>query len=103
MLVRLGRRNALALRQSGCRRNAAVPAPTKKPQAALIDGIAAARDVRHDVREGVNRLEEDHGVTPGLGLVLVGERNDSRAYRTAERRSCPLVLMVLRTSGGRRT
>ena len=47
--------------------------------ATLIDGKAFAASVRTRVAEHVTRLKE-HGVTPGLAVVLVGEEPASQVY-----------------------
>ena len=48
--------------------------------ATLIDGKAFAAKVRADVATHVARLKEDHGLTPGLAVVLVGEDPASQVY-----------------------
>jgi methylenetetrahydrofolate dehydrogenase (NADP+)/methenyltetrahydrofolate cyclohydrolase len=48
--------------------------------AKLIDGKAFAAQVRAQVAEHVARLKEDHGITPGLAVVLVGEDPASQVY-----------------------
>ncbi|MBR9763252.1 MAG: bifunctional methylenetetrahydrofolate dehydrogenase/methenyltetrahydrofolate cyclohydrolase FolD [Rhodobacteraceae bacterium] len=48
--------------------------------AKLIDGKAFAADVRARVAEQVARLKADHGLTPGLAVVLVGEDPASQVY-----------------------
>lgn len=48
--------------------------------AQLIDGKAFAADVRTRVAGHVTRLKEDHGITPGLAVVLVGEDPASQVY-----------------------
>ncbi|MDO7550732.1 MAG: bifunctional methylenetetrahydrofolate dehydrogenase/methenyltetrahydrofolate cyclohydrolase, partial [Planktomarina temperata] len=40
--------------------------------AQLIDGKAFAARVRGQVAEHVARLKQDHGIVPGLAVVLVG-------------------------------
>jgi len=56
--------------------------------ARVIDGAAEASIVRDRVREGVGRLEREHGVVPGLAVVLVGDNAASRVYvRTKTRRA----------------
>ena len=57
-------------------------------RAEIIDGAALADAVRARVREGVARLEREHGITPGLAVVLVGDNAASRVYvRTKSRRA----------------
>ena len=48
--------------------------------ATVIDGKAFAARVRAQVAEAVTRLREDHGLTPGLAVVLVGEDPASEVY-----------------------
>ncbi|MDP3338820.1 bifunctional methylenetetrahydrofolate dehydrogenase/methenyltetrahydrofolate cyclohydrolase FolD [Frigidibacter sp.] len=48
--------------------------------ARIIDGKAFAARVRGQVAEGVARLKADHGITPGLAVVLVGEDPASEVY-----------------------
>ena len=54
----------------------------------VIDGRAVARQVREEVRAGVERLRNDHGVTPGLGVVLVGDDPASRIYVRNKEKAC---------------
>lgn len=48
--------------------------------AQVIDGKATAADLRVEVGEAVAVLKADHGVTPGLAVVLVGEDPASAVY-----------------------
>ena len=48
--------------------------------AQLIDGKAFAAQVRGQVSEHVARLKQDHGIVPGLAVVLVGEDPASQVY-----------------------
>ena len=48
--------------------------------AQVIDGKAFAANVRGQVAEHVTRLKNDHGITPGLAVVLVGEDPASQVY-----------------------
>ena len=41
--------------------------------ATIIDGKAFAATLREQVAAHVARLKADHGITPGLAVVLVGE------------------------------
>jgi methylenetetrahydrofolate dehydrogenase (NADP+)/methenyltetrahydrofolate cyclohydrolase len=58
--------------------------------ATLIDGKAAAAALAERVAGAVSRLQADHGVTPGLAVVIVGNDAASQIYvrnkgqRTAE-------------------
>jgi methylenetetrahydrofolate dehydrogenase (NADP+)/methenyltetrahydrofolate cyclohydrolase len=48
--------------------------------AEIIDGKAFAAEVRGRVAEHVARLKAEHGITPGLAVVLVGEDPASQVY-----------------------
>jgi methylenetetrahydrofolate dehydrogenase (NADP+) / methenyltetrahydrofolate cyclohydrolase len=48
--------------------------------ATVIDGKAFAARVRGDVAAHVDRLKEEHALTPGLAVVLVGEDPASQVY-----------------------
>ncbi|SDJ88537.1 bifunctional methylenetetrahydrofolate dehydrogenase/methenyltetrahydrofolate cyclohydrolase FolD [Aliiruegeria lutimaris] len=48
--------------------------------AQIIDGKAFAASVREKVAGHVARLVEEHGLTPGLAVVLVGEDPASQVY-----------------------
>ena len=48
--------------------------------AAIIDGKAFAAKVRGEVAAHVARLKEEHGLQPGLAVVLVGEDPASQVY-----------------------
>ena len=55
--------------------------------AELIDGKALAAETRARVKAGVATLKAATGVTPGLGVVLVGDDPASRSYVTAKERA----------------
>ncbi len=46
----------------------------------IIDGKAFAEGLRHKVAAQVARLKADHGLVPGLAVVLVGDDPASRVY-----------------------
>ena len=48
--------------------------------AKIIDGKAFAAKVREQVAAHVARLKDEHGITPGLAVVLVGEDPASQVY-----------------------
>ncbi|HBQ35838.1 MAG TPA: bifunctional methylenetetrahydrofolate dehydrogenase/methenyltetrahydrofolate cyclohydrolase FolD [Rhodobacteraceae bacterium] len=48
--------------------------------AKIIDGKAFAATVREKVAVHVARIKKDHGITPGLAVVLVGEDPASQVY-----------------------
>jgi methylenetetrahydrofolate dehydrogenase (NADP+)/methenyltetrahydrofolate cyclohydrolase len=49
-------------------------------EATIIDGKAFAADLRARIAEEVAVLKADHGLTPGLAVVLVGEDPASQVY-----------------------
>ncbi len=51
-----------------------------KGQAEIIDGKAVAAEIREQVAEAVRRLQSEHGITPGLAVVLVGDDPASQVY-----------------------
>lgn len=52
--------------------------------ATTIDGKAFAGQLRGQVAEHVTRLKDDHGVTPGLAVILVGADPASEVYVAAK-------------------
>ena len=58
--------------------------------AALLDGIAAASEIKDELRVRVAALAEA-GIVPGLGTLLVGEDPGSRSYVTGKHRDCAEV------------
>jgi len=48
--------------------------------ATLISGREIASEIREEIRERVQSLEDERGVTPGLATVLVGEDPASHTY-----------------------
>ncbi len=57
----------------------------------IIDGKAVAQQVRDEVRVETERLGRDHGVVPGLGVVLVGDDPASRIYVRNKEKACAEV------------
>ena len=55
--------------------------------AELIDGKLLAAELRAEIREKTAALRAQTGVTPGLGVVLVGEDPASKSYVTAKERA----------------
>ena len=48
--------------------------------ARIIDGKAVAADLRARIAAQVQRLKREHGIAPGLAVVLVGENPASAVY-----------------------
>jgi methylenetetrahydrofolate dehydrogenase (NADP+)/methenyltetrahydrofolate cyclohydrolase len=57
-------------------------------QAALIDGAAVAAALRRRIAAAVGALRREHGVTPGLAAVLVGDDPASQVYVRSKVRAC---------------
>jgi methylenetetrahydrofolate dehydrogenase (NADP+)/methenyltetrahydrofolate cyclohydrolase len=52
--------------------------------AKIIDGKAVAEAIRREIGEETARLKTEHGITPGLVTILVGEDPGSVSYVTAK-------------------
>ncbi len=59
--------------------------------AQIIDGKAIAATIRAEIAAEVAKLKEEHGVTPGLATVLVGDRKDSQTYVRMKKKACAEV------------
>ena len=46
----------------------------------IIDGKAIAATLQREIAAQARALSENHGITPGLAVVLVGTRKDSQTY-----------------------
>jgi|TARA_B100000809_G_scaffold251049_1_gene284157 methylenetetrahydrofolate dehydrogenase (NADP+)/methenyltetrahydrofolate cyclohydrolase len=55
--------------------------------ARILDGQALAQDMRADLKSQVAQLQADHGVTPGLAVVLVGDDPPSMSYVKGKRKA----------------
>src|SRR5437588_4361274 len=62
-----------------------------EPLGRILDGKEAAREIRGELRHGVERLLRDHRVRPGLAVVLVGDDPASRVYVGTKQRACEEV------------
>ena len=62
--------------------------------AQIIDGKQVAAQVRERVAQEVSLLQRDHGVTPGLTVVLVGENPASQVYVRNKSRQTEAAGMV---------
>jgi methylenetetrahydrofolate dehydrogenase (NADP+)/methenyltetrahydrofolate cyclohydrolase len=54
----------------------------------IIDGRAAALEVRERVRKATEALVAEHGIRPGLATVLVGEDPASKIYVGNKKKAC---------------
>ena len=60
----------------------------------IIDGKAIAADIRGEVGAAVAKLQQDHKLTPGLAVVLVGDDPASQVYvRNKERQAADAGLV----------
>ncbi|MBI4201757.1 MAG: bifunctional methylenetetrahydrofolate dehydrogenase/methenyltetrahydrofolate cyclohydrolase FolD [Chloroflexi bacterium] len=59
--------------------------------ATIIDGTQIAQQMRVEVAAKVQLLEQRHGVTPGLAVVLVGDNAASASYVRSKERACQEV------------
>ena len=55
--------------------------------AKIIDGKLISKEIRDELAKEVENLKKD-GITPGLGVILVGEDPASKSYVTAKERAC---------------
>ena len=63
------------------------PKRPRGSEATIIDGKAVAATIRTEVKALVDELQRDHSVTPGLAVVLVGQRTDSATYVRMKKRA----------------
>ena len=54
----------------------------------LLDGVATSSGIRAQVAEGVLEVRKNHGVTPGLAAVLVGDNPASAVYVRSKQKAC---------------
>src|SRR5438128_2886971 len=60
-------------------------------RAELLDGARAAADIKRDVAAEVDRLREEHQITPCLAAILVGDDAASAVYVRNKIRACAEV------------
>ncbi|WP_300342365.1 bifunctional methylenetetrahydrofolate dehydrogenase/methenyltetrahydrofolate cyclohydrolase [Nesterenkonia sp.] len=63
---------------------------TETTQTKILDGRATAASIKADLARRVETLKA-HGITPGLGTVLVGEDPASQSYVAGKHRDCEQV------------
>ena len=56
--------------------------------AKILSGTALSAEIRAEVATGVIEMQEKHGVTPGLAVVLAGDDPASAVYVNNKRRAC---------------
>ena len=62
--------------------------------AKILDGKALSQEILSEVSAGVAEMQRNHGVTPGLAAVLVGDDPASAIYVRNKRKACDEVGMV---------
>ncbi|OIW04805.1 hypothetical protein TanjilG_23703 [Lupinus angustifolius] len=67
---------------------------TAEACAKVIDGKAVANRIRDEIRAEVSRMKEAIGVTPGLAVILVGDRKDSATYVCNKKKACDSVGII---------
>ena len=61
-----------------------------------IDGKLLAARLREEIKSGVETLNKERGVTPGLAVILVGNNPASVSYVTAKEKACAEAGMASR-------
>ncbi len=56
--------------------------------AQIISGNEVAKEIREELAQKISALKSEKGVTPGLGVILVGEDPASVSYVTAKGKAC---------------
>ena len=54
----------------------------------ILDGTAISKEIRAEVAQGVVEMQQNHGVTPGLAAILVGDDPASAIYVRNKARAC---------------
>jgi methylenetetrahydrofolate dehydrogenase (NADP+)/methenyltetrahydrofolate cyclohydrolase len=54
----------------------------------ILDGKAIAAQVRTELIEQTQHLKATHGITPGIGLLLVGDNPASQVYVRSKAKTC---------------
>lgn len=57
----------------------------------IIDGKKVSAEVKEQVRLETLELKENHGIVPGLAVVIVGDDPASRVYVNNKKKACELV------------
>ena len=60
----------------------------------VIDGKAIANQIHVELAQAVTEIKETLGVTPGLAVILVGERKDSQSYVKSKKKACADIGMT---------
>jgi len=60
----------------------------------IIDGKAIANQIHIELAQSVKEIQKNYGVTPGLAVILVGERKDSQSYVKSKKKACADIGMT---------
>jgi len=64
----------------------------------VIDGKAIAATIHAEVKQNVEALKAEKGVTPCVAVVLVGDRTDSSTYVRMKKTACEEVGIIFKLS-----
>ncbi len=56
--------------------------------ARILDGNAIAARIREEIKAGIEKLQGEFGVTPGLTVIIVGEDPASKVYVGRKHKAC---------------
>lgn len=57
----------------------------------IIDGKSVSQSVKDRIKEEVTALKAEHGVVPGLAVIIVGDNPASRIYVNNKKKACEYV------------
>ncbi len=57
----------------------------------LLDGKKLSEKIKEEVKKDIEKLQKEHGITPGLAVVLVGDDPASHTYVKMKERACKEV------------
>lgn len=56
--------------------------------ATVIDGVAIAAKIKEELKKEVQELSAKYNKQPGLAVILVGDRKDSKSYVKSKKQTC---------------
>ena len=59
----------------------------------LLDGKYISNEIKSELKERISKLNEK-GLKPGLGIILVGNRTDSKTYIRMKKRACDEIGII---------
>ncbi|CAH9093234.1 unnamed protein product [Cuscuta epithymum] len=54
----------------------------------IIDGKKVSKEIRDEIRAEITKMKDSIGITPGLAVILVGDRKDSATYVRNKKKAC---------------